>query len=183
MISSRCPRPIGNHAVDGLQSGRHGLTHWLAVDHARSQSLQGNELVGGDGTLVINGLAERVHNATDHAVAHRHAHDASGPLNLVAFLDFGEFAEQHDADLIFFQVHRDASHAVREREKFAGHDLVESIHAGNTIAQGDNGSGLVHGDRGLVILDLLANQFRNFVCFYLCHRKALLSCQRPATSY
>ena len=64
--------------------------------------------VGRDGAFVVDGLAERIDHAADHVVADRDAHDASGALDLVAFLEFGVFAEQHDADLVFFQVHGDA---------------------------------------------------------------------------
>ena len=53
-----------------------------------------------------------------------------------------------DADLVFFQVHGDAGHAVRELEQFAGHDLVEAIDAGNAVAQGDDRADFVHSDLG-----------------------------------
>ena len=56
-------------------------------------------------------------------LAHRHAHDAAGALDLVALFDLGVFAQQHHAHLVFFQVHGDAGNAVREGEQFAGHDL------------------------------------------------------------
>ena len=170
MISSRWPRPIGNHAVDGLESGRHGLTHWLAINDAGSDALQRNELVGRDRPLVVDRLAQRVHHAADHAFAHRDAHDASGALDLVAFLDFGVLAEQHHADLVFFQVHGDAGNAVRETKQFAGHDFVEAVDARDTVAQGDYGADFVHRDLGFVVLDLLADQFCDFVCFDLCHK-------------
>ena len=42
---------------------------------------------------------------------------------------FAEFAEQHASHLVFFQVHGDAGHVVREGEQFAGHDLVQAVHA------------------------------------------------------
>ena len=93
-----------------------------------------------------------------------------GALDLVAFFDLGVFAEQHHADLVFFQVHGDAGHAVREGQQFAGHDLVESIDARDAVAQRDDRAGLVHGDLGFVVLDLLADQFRDFVCLDLCHK-------------
>ena len=170
MISSRCPRPIGNHAVDGLQAGGHGLAHRLAVDDARSDALQRDELVGRDRALVVDGLAQRVHHAADHGFAHRHAHDAAGALDLVAFLDFGVFAQQHRADLVFFQVHGDAGHVVRELEQFAGHDFVQAMDAGDAVAQGDDRADFVHGDLGFVVLDLLPDQLCDLVCFDLCHK-------------
>ena len=147
-------------------------TGWRSITPG-SQTFQRDELVGGDWALVVDGLTERVHHAADHGVAHGHAHDAPGALDLVAFLDLGVLAEQHRADLVFFQVHGDSGDAVRERQQFAGHDLVEAVHAGDAVAQSDDGADLVHGDRGFVVLDLLADQFRNFVCFDLCHKSAL----------
>ena len=127
-------------------------------------------LIGGDGTLVVDGSAKGIDYAADHGVADGHAHDAAGALHLVAFFNLGVFAEQHHAHLIFFQVHGDAGDVVREGEKFAGHDLIEAVDAGDAIAQRDDGAGFVHGDLGFVVLDLLADQFGNFVCFDLCHR-------------
>src|ERR1022692_1023662 len=147
-----------NHAVDRLQSSSHGLAHRLAVNHAGSQTLQSDELIAGDGALVVDGPPERVDHAPNYCVTHGHAHDAPGALYFVAFFDLGIFAEQHNAYLVFFQVHGDAGHVVREGKKFAGHDFVQSIHARNTIAQRDDGAGFVHGDLRLVVLDLLADQ-------------------------
>ena len=115
------------------------------------------KFVGCDRPFIVDRLAERVDDAADHGIADRNAHDASGALYLVAFLDFGVFAEQHRADLIFFEVHGDAGHAVRERQKFAGHDVVESIDTRDAVAQGDDGARLVHGDLSFVVLDLLAD--------------------------
>jgi hypothetical protein len=159
-----------NHAVDGLQTGRHGLAHRLPVDDARRNTFQRDELVGGDGSLAVNRQAEGIHHAPNHGVADRDAHDAAGALDLVAFLDLGVFTKQHHAHLVFFQVHGDAGHVVRKGKQFAGHDLIESIHTRDAVAQRDDGTCLVHGDLGFVVLDLLADQFRNFVCFDLCHK-------------
>ncbi len=65
----------------------------------------GDEFGSRDRTFVVDGLTERVHDTADHGLADGDAHDASGALDFVAFLDFGEVAEQHGADLVFFQVH------------------------------------------------------------------------------
>src|SRR5208337_5164360 len=95
----------GDHRVDGFQPSGHGLFHGLAVDNARSEALDRNVLVGVDRAFVINGLAERVDHSTDHRIAHRHAHDAAGALDLVAFFDFRVLTQEHHANLVFFQVH------------------------------------------------------------------------------
>ena len=159
-----------NHRVDGLQSGGHRLTYRLAVDDAGRQALNRNVLIGIDRSLVVDGQAKRIDYAADHGVADGHAHDAAGALDLVALFDFGVFAHQHHAYLVFFQVHGDAGHVVRELEQFARHDLVEAVDAGDTVADRHHRADFVDRDLGFVIVDLLADELSNLVCFDLCHK-------------
>src|SRR5438270_12807939 len=158
-----------NHTVDRFQSRGHRLSHGLAVDDARCQPLQRNGLVATNGPLVVDGLAKRVDHATDHGVTDRHAHDSSGTLDLVPFADLGVVAQEHDANLVLFQVHGDTRHVVRKSEQLSSHDLVQAMHAGNAVTETDHGTHFIHGDLGFVILDLLADEFSNFVCFDLRH--------------
>ena len=149
--------PDRDHAVDGLQAGGHRFADWLTVNDAGGQTLQRDEFVRRDRTSVVDRLSKRVHHPADHGVADRHAHDSTGALDLVAFLDFGVFPEQHHADLVLFQVHCNPGDTVGKRQELAGHDFVESVHARDTVAESDDGAGLVDGDRGFVVLDLFAN--------------------------
>ena len=170
MINSRWPRPIGIMLSMAFRPGGHGLADRLPVNDSGREAFQGDELVGGDGAFVVDGLAERIHHAADQGVADGHAHDASRALDLVAFLDLGVLAEKHDADLVFFQVHGDAGDVVRECEQFSGHDFVEAVDAGNAVAKGDDCADFVHRNLGFVILDLLPDQLCDLVCFDLCHK-------------
>src|SRR5260370_31013044 len=52
-----------DHAVNGLESGGHGFAYQFAVNHARSDALDGNESFGIDGSLVVNRLAYIVDTA------------------------------------------------------------------------------------------------------------------------
>ena len=99
----------------------------------------------------------------------------AGALDLVAFLDLGVVAEQHGADLVFFQVHGEAGNAVRELEQFAGHDLFETVDAGDAVAHRHHRADFIDGDLGFVIFDLLADELGNLVCLDLSHMKS--SCQ------
>src|SRR3954463_1117220 len=45
-----------DHAVDGFQPGRHRFSHRLAIDDTRSNTLQSNEFVRGNRTLVVDRL-------------------------------------------------------------------------------------------------------------------------------
>ena len=50
-------------------------------------------------------------------------------LHLVAFLDLRVVAQQHRADLVFFQVHGDAGDIVRELDQFARHDFFQAMNS------------------------------------------------------
>ena len=129
-----------HHAVDGLEAGLQRLLHRLAIDDARRETLDRQELLRLNRPLAVNRLTERVDDATEHLVADRHRDDASGALDGVAFLDLLEVAEQHGADAVFFEVQRNAEHAVRELEHLAGHRALDAMHARDTITDRDNAS-------------------------------------------
>ena len=151
------PSPDGNHAVNGLQSRGHGLAYRLAGNYTRSQTFQSNELIGRDGALVVNRLPHRIDHPANQSITDRHAHDAAGSLNLVAFLDFRIFAKQHHTNLVLFQVHGDSGNAVGERQQFTGHDFIQAIDASDTVAERDDGADFIHRDLGFVVLNLFAD--------------------------
>ena len=159
----------GNHRVDGLQSGRHRLSHRLAIDDAGCQSLHIDALISVDRALVIDRVAERVYHAADHGIADGHAHDAAGTLDLVALFDLGVLAHEHHAHLVFFQVHSKAVDIVREGEQLARHDLVEAVDARDAVADGHDRADFVDRDLRFVVVDLLAYELGDLVCFDLRH--------------
>src|SRR5271170_2818539 len=159
----------GNHGVNGFDAGLDRFAHGLAIDHAGSEAFERIALGGLNRTFVINGIAERIHNAADHAIAHRHGHDFSGALDGVAFLDFGVIAEEHSADLIFFQVQRNAENVVRKLDHFAGHALIEAVNARDAVAHGDDGADFLDREGLLIIFYLLAQYFGYFIRFDVGH--------------
>ena len=84
-----------------------------------------------------------------------------GALDEIAFFDLLELAEQHGADALFFEVQRDAEHAVREFEHLAGHRVVDAVHARDAVADRDDAADLgnVHVDG--VTPDLFADDLGN----------------------
>ena len=93
--------------------------------------------------------------------------------DLVAFLDFRVFAQQHRAHLVFFQVHGDAGNAVRELDQLAGHDLFQAVNARDAVAHRDHRADFGDIDRAFVILDLLAQNAGDFVRSNLSHNSFL----------
>jgi len=78
-------------------------------------------------------------------------------------------AQEHGADLVLFEVQRDAGHAVRELDHLAGHHLFQAMHAGNAVAHADDRTDFGHIHGGVVVFNLLAQYARDFVCSDLSH--------------
>ena len=73
-------------------------------------------------------------------------------------------AEEHDADVVLFEVQRHADDAAGELEQLAGHDLLEAVDARDAVADGEDRAGLLDLDGFFEGLDLgaknLADLFR-----------------------
>src|SRR5262249_28139578 len=134
--------------VDGLEAGRHRLMHRLARNDARRLDVHAGALVGLDRALAVDRIAERVDHAAEQALAYRHVHDGAGALDGLAFLDLTVGAEDHDADVVGFEVQRHAADAVLELDHLTGLDVVEAVDAGDAVADRQH---LAHlGDLGLL---------------------------------
>ena len=125
----------------------------------------GLKAVSGDGAFAVDWLAQCVDHASHHGViAGRNRHDLLRPFDQIAFLDLGGFAQQNAPNLIFFQVERHASDAMRELEQFTGHHLFQSVHASNAVANGDDGSHFTHFDARVVVFNLRTDDLANLFC-------------------
>jgi hypothetical protein len=82
--------------------------------------------------------AKRIDDAADKRRTDRNRHDLAGALDDVAFLDRRGFTEEDDADVVLFEVESQSGDVVRELHELAGHDAVEAVNAGDTVADGDD---------------------------------------------
>ena len=99
------------------------LTGWRSTTPGALNST-GRNCAGLDGALVVERLAERVDDAADQGLAHRHLQHPAGALDEVALLDERVLAEQHGADVVLFEVEHQAGDAVRQLEHLHGHDAL-----------------------------------------------------------
>ncbi len=154
MISSRWPRPIGISASTALRPVAIGsLTDLRGMMPGAFTSTRAR-LLGVDRALAVDRVAERVDDAAEQLLADRHVHDGAGALDGLAFADLAVGAEDHDADVVGFEVQRHAAHAGLELDHLAGLDVVEAVDAGDAVADGQDLADL--GDLGLgaEVLDL-----------------------------
>src|SRR5581483_2698175 len=99
-----------------------------------------------------------------------------GALDGLAFLDLAVGAEDHDADVVGFQVQRHAADAVLELDHLAGLDVVEAVDTGNAVADRQHLADL--GDLSLLtkILDLVLQDGGDFCGADIHQRASFIAC-------
>ena len=152
----------GNHAVDGFDAGLQRLLHGLAIHHAGGDNLKVLGIIGLNGAFAVDGLAQRVHDASGQRLADWHLNDAARAPDLVAFLDGAVIAQEHGADVVGFEVQRHSVQIAREGQQLTGHALLEAIYAGDAVAHRNDAAGLCEFDRGVESLDLLLYDLADF---------------------
>ena len=134
MISSRWPRPIGISAsiafspvaIGSCTDLRGMMPGALTSTRARVSALIG--------PLAVDRIAERVDDAAEQPLADRNLDDGARALDGLALHDLAVAAEDHDADIVAFEVERHAAHAALEFDHLAGLHIVEPVDAGDAVA-------------------------------------------------
>src|ERR1700757_1460398 len=123
MISWRWPRPMGVMASMALIPVCSGsFTPWrFTTDGAWIFSAR-RVAVSMSPRPPRGGAGERIADAPKKSFAHGYRQPLAGALDLLAFFDFLEIAQDHRADAVLVEVERDAEHPARKLEQLLGHD-------------------------------------------------------------
>ena len=94
----------GNHGVDRLETGQHGLVDGSSGQDTGSLGLGSSPLGSVDGTLSVDGVTESVDNTTQELHTDGDVDDGSGSLDRVTLLDGPIGTEDGDSDVVGLQV-------------------------------------------------------------------------------
>jgi len=76
----------GNHGVDRLETGQHGLRNGGTREDTRGLDLSTSTFLGVDRTLSIDGVTESVDDTSEHLRSNGNVDNVSGTLDCVTFL-------------------------------------------------------------------------------------------------
>ena len=153
MISSRWPRPtfvIESIALTPVWSG--SFTGWRSITPGALNS-SGRRSDDSIGPAPSSGLPSGSTTRPSRAVADGDVDDGAGPPDRLALLDLLPLAEEGDADVVLLEVERDADDAVLELEPLQRDGVLEAVHAGDAVADLEDGAHLGEVGLDVVLLD------------------------------
>ncbi len=126
--------------------------HRLALDHRRGLHLERTAGVGLHLAEAVDGVAQRVDDPAEVAVADRDGQDLARAADRLPFLDALEVTQDDDADLTGVEVQREAEGAVLELEQLVGHRRRQPGDPRDAVAGLGDGADLFAARRvGLVV--------------------------------
>src|SRR5438105_5435044 len=128
------PAPDRHQGVDGLEPGLHRLVHRAARHDARRFDLDARPVDIGQWALAVDRLAERIDTAAEKTASDGHVDDGIGAFDGVAFANMAVVAEHDHPDIVALEVEGQALFAGRKLDHLAGLNPVESIDAGDAVA-------------------------------------------------
>ena len=155
MISSRWPRPIGIIESIALMPVCTGsLTGWRSTTPGALNS-SGLPLRGLDRAEAVERVAERVDDAAEERLADGHRRDVAGAPDRLALGDLLPLADERGADVVLFEVEREAGHAVVEVEHLERDAVVEAVDARDAVTDLQDRADLGEIGLDVVLLDPL----------------------------
>ena len=94
------------HRVDRFKTSLHWLRHRLAGDNARRDFLYGRAGGTFNGTLTVDGVAQRIHHPAQQTLAYWHFKNTASTLDCVTLNNVLVGTQNHCADRILLEVQR-----------------------------------------------------------------------------
>ncbi len=151
-----------DQSVNSLEAGRHWLVNRLTRNDARCLDVDAATFSSNDRAFAVDWVAESIDNTAEQAWTDWNVDDRAGTLDDVAFLDVTVSTKNNHTDIVGFKVKRHAANTTREFDHFASLNIVQTVNAGDTVADGQNLTDF--GDLSLLaeVLDLLFQDSGSF---------------------
>ena len=153
------------HRVDGLDAGLQGFADLLTVHDTGCLEFQGAPALDvPDLTEPVDGIAHRIHYASQIAVADGNGEHLARAAHGGSLVDSLGVAEHDDADLPLVEVEGDAHGAVLKTQQLVRHRRGQTLDTRDAVTGGHDNADLRHaGSGGLVGRDELVQRAADLV--------------------
>src|SRR5690349_8743805 len=167
----------GDHSIDGFNAGLDRCIHILTLHDARRNTLDRPKTGCGNGSLPVDGLAQRVDHPSDHGVPYRHGCNPPCPAYQHSFGDPPVVPHYDYTDAIFSKVERCSHHPVSKLNQFLCFYICEPVNTSDTITCLSYCTDVANIKLRLKSLDLslqISRDLLNQVCHEVLRAKFLL---------
>ena len=124
----------GDHGVNSLDTGLHGLVHRLTLHNARSLELESTTALNLlDVTETIDGVTQWVNHATEVAFANGNGENLASAGYFHTFHDAGELTEDNNTDLVLVEVQGETKSAICEADELVSHHTGQALNVCDTV--------------------------------------------------
>src|SRR5690606_16443240 len=131
--------------------------------------------LGGDRTLAVDGLTQRVDDATEASLSDRDVRDALGATDGGPFLDGARVTEDRDAHVVVLEVQHEPVNLLVELDELAGHGAFQAVDARDAVTGGEHRPRFRHQSGSIEVLNLLLDDLGDLVGAELHGRTLLLN--------
>merc|ERR1711890_148659 len=127
----------GYKRVNGLDASLHRLGHGLSGNDTRGLKTHTKSLSCSQGTLGINRVTQSVYHTAQTLHTHGYVHNGSSPLHHISLLDEFVITEDDNTDIVWLQVKSHTLQARAEFHHFLSLDILQTVHTGDTVSNGE----------------------------------------------
>mmetsp|Transcript_14062 Transcript_14062/g.32734 ORF Transcript_14062/g.32734 Transcript_14062/m.32734 type:complete len:449 (-) Transcript_14062:207-1553(-) len=131
----------GNQGIDGLESGKHRFGNGLTGDDTGGLDLGTRALYRFKRSSSVDGLSDTVHNTSEKFGTDGDIDDGSGTGHVVTFQNVTIITEDDNTDVVRFQVQSHPAETAGEHNHLSSLNVGETVDTGDTISDGDDGTG------------------------------------------
>jgi len=148
----------GDERVDSLKTRLHRLVDGFTGNNTRGFDVDTSSLLAVNGSLAVEGVTKRVDNSTEELWADGDVDNSTSPLDNIALLDITIVTKDDNTDVVGLQVQSHTLDTAVELDHLLGLDVLETVHTGNTITDGQHLTGLGQVDLGALAEDSLLEE-------------------------
>jgi len=131
-----------NQGIHGLESGKHWFGNGFTGNNTGGLGIGTRALATVERSTSVTGMTDTVNDTSEELLSDRDVDNSTSTLNSVTCQNITIITENDDTDIVLFQVEGHTAETAGEDNHLSGLDVGKTVDTGDTISDGNDGSGL-----------------------------------------